>query len=173
MIANRNATTEAPPDLFERDRFAATTTALAKTALAEGDDLFGSDAGAPAPPTGAPAVEGYRVVALLGRGGMGSVWRAVQLSTRREVALKLLNPGSAASDKAHARFDREVELAARLEHPNLARVYDSGVDRGVYFYAMELIDGAHLDAYVASARLGKRQILALMRTVCRAVQHAH
>ncbi len=166
MTNHRNATTVAPRDVT-RDRFAATTAPAAPTAVDESDDIFASA------PEGAPSVEGYRVVSLLGQGGMGSVWRAVQLGTRREVALKLLNAGFAASHKAQARFDREVELAARLEHPNLARVYDSGVDRGVCFYAMELIEGRHMDEFVTAARLDKRQIVALMRTVCRAVQHAH
>src|SRR4029078_6468556 len=74
---------------------------------------------------------------------------------------------------ACARFDREVELAARLEHPNIARVYDSGLHQGIYFYAMELIDGQPLDLFVATHRLTRLQILDLMRTVCLAVQHAH
>src|SRR5687768_15348186 len=166
MTSKRNATTAAPPALT-RDRFAATTAPAAATTVEGADDVF-----APAVP-GAPHIEGYRVLSLLGQGGMGSVWRAVQLGTRREVALKLLNASFAASHKAQARFDREVELAAKLEHPNLARVYDSGVDAGVCFYAMELIEGRHMDEFVDAARLDKRQIVELMRTVCRAIQHAH
>ena len=166
MTSHRHATTAAPPALT-RDRFAATTAAAAPTAV-EGPD----DVSAPLIP-GAPRVEGYRILSLLGQGGMGSVWRAVQLGTRREVALKLLNASFAASHKAQARFDREVELAAKLEHPNLARVYDSGVDAGLCFYAMELIEGRHMDEFVTAARLDKRQIVELMRTVCRAIQHAH
>lgn len=126
----------------------------------------------PASPPGAPHVEGYRIIAKLGQGGMGTVWRAVQLSTRREVALKLLAIGPG-STKKKARFEREVELAAKLEQPNLARVYDSGSEQGWYFYAMELIEGMHLDAYVAAQRLGKRQIIELMGMICRAIQAAH
>src|SRR3954453_21465030 len=72
----------------------------------------------------APRVEGYVPIAPLGRGGMGVVWRALQVGTRREVALKLLRPDVVHSDRARRRFAREVELAARLEHPNIARVYD-------------------------------------------------
>jgi WD40 repeat protein len=104
---------------------------------------------------------------------MGTVWRAVQLSTQREVALKVMSSGAFASDTARARFEREVELAARLEHPNIARVYDSGLHGGVYYYAMELIDGVHLDNYVDQRRLSQREILGLMATIARAVQHAH
>ena len=120
-----------------------------------------------------PEVEGYEVTGRLGEGGMGVVWRAVQLSTRREVALKLLAAGRFHSDRARGRFEREVELSARLEHPNIARVYDSGLHRDVYYYAMELIDGAPLDAYVEATGPPLRKVLELMAQVSRAVQHAH
>jgi len=120
-----------------------------------------------------PAIEGYEIIGRLGEGGMGVVWQAVQLSTKREVALKLLPAGQFGSAKAQRRFEREVELTARLEHPNIARVYDSGLRRGVYSYAMELIDGVPLDGYVEQNRLTQRQILRLVQTVAEAVQHAH
>ena len=120
-----------------------------------------------------PQLPDYEVTARLGEGGMGVVWRATQLSTRRTVALKLLAPSAFGSRRARSRFEREVELAARLEHPNIARVYDSGIHRGIHYYAMELVEGVHLDAYVASRGLDQRAILALMRIVCLAVQHAH
>jgi len=120
-----------------------------------------------------PKLEGYRILGRLGKGGVGIVWRAVQLSTRREVALKFLHAGSFASDRTRARFEREVEVAACLEHPNIARIYDSGVHRGVHFYAMELIDGVHLDTYVDENDLSYRQTLQLMQTVAAAVQVAH
>ncbi len=120
-----------------------------------------------------PQVEGYEIAGPLGQGGMGTVWGAVQLSTRREVALKLLGKGMIGSEKDRARFEREVELTARLHHPNIAQVYDSGVHQGIYYYAMELIDGEHLDKHVGDQQLTQRHILELMRTVCQAVQHAH
>jgi serine/threonine protein kinase len=118
-------------------------------------------------------IEGYEILGPLGEGGMGIVWRAVQLSTRRPVALKLLRAGGFASSKARLRFEREVELAARLEHPHIARVYESGLRQGVYYYAMELVEGVPLDQYVTDHALSERQVLALMRPVCEAVQHAH
>ena len=64
-----------------------------------------------------PVIEGYRVKDRLGEGGMGTVWRAVQLSTKREVAMKFLGRHRFASKKSRARFEREVSLAARLTHP--------------------------------------------------------
>ncbi len=120
-----------------------------------------------------PEIEGYHVQSHIGSGGMGSVWRARQLSTRRSVALKLMSVASIRSEKARRRFEREIEMAARLDDPHIVHVYDSGVHRGVYYYAMELVDGLRLDQYVQSHRLRPRQILLLMRTVCLAVQHAH
>lgn len=125
------------------------------------------------PQTGAPSLEGYEIKRLLGKGAMGSVWHAVQLSTHREVALKFMSREKFASEKSRVRFEREVELAARLEHPNIARVYDSGLHHGGYFYAMQLIEGTDLDKYVAENNLDKQQILERMIPICRAVQHAH
>ena len=120
-----------------------------------------------------PQVEGYQVTARLGEGGMGTVWQATQLSTHRQVALKLLSERRFGSAKARARFEREVELSARLEHPNIARVYDSGLQRGIYCYALEYIDGQHLDHHVRDEQFSNQQILRLMAKVCRAVQYAH
>ncbi len=137
---------------------------------AAGEAAFGAaegDAWAP------PAIDGYEILGPLGEGGMGSVWRAVQLSARREVALKVLSAGAFGSPRAQARFEREVELTARLEHPNIARVYDSGLGQGIYYYAMELVNGARLDDYAKKRRCSQREILELMRAVCGAVQFAH
>jgi tetratricopeptide (TPR) repeat protein len=125
------------------------------------------------PAESTPRIEGYEILGRLGEGGMGVVWKALQLSTRREVALKFLAAGAFATDKARHRFEREVELAAGLEHPNIARVYDSGLTHGGYYYAMELIDGVDLEKHVAEHHLARSQILELMRTICQAVQHAH
>ncbi len=120
-----------------------------------------------------PDIEGYKIIEPLGEGGMGIVWRAEQLSTRRQVALKLMVSHRIESPKAQARFQREVELTARLDHPNIARIYESGLHQGMYYYAMELIDGVPLDQYVKSKSLSRTQILALMQKVCQAVLYAH
>jgi Tol biopolymer transport system component len=120
-----------------------------------------------------PDIEGYKIIEPLGEGGMGIVWRAEQLSTRREVALKLLISQRVDSVKAQARFQREVELTARLDHPNIARIYDSGLHQGMYYYAMELIEGIPLDQYVRNQNFSRTQILALMQKVCQAVLYAH
>jgi WD40 repeat protein/serine/threonine protein kinase len=119
-----------------------------------------------------PQIEGYRILGVLGKGGMGEVFKALQLGTRREVAIKFMR-GSFASDKARARFDREVELTARLDHPCIARIFDSGLHHGVYYYAMELIDGLPLDQSINQRKLDRAEVLELFAEICRAVAHAH
>jgi serine/threonine protein kinase len=120
-----------------------------------------------------PRIRGYEVTGRLGNGGMGIVWRATQRSTRRPVAIKILGAGLFHTSHARLRFDREVQLTAKLEHPNIARVYESGVFEGVYFYAMELVDGTPLDRHVADKKTRRRDVLELMQRICLAVQHAH
>lgn len=120
-----------------------------------------------------PSIDGYQVRGHLGQGGMGTVWRALQCSTQREVALKLLNAERFSSPKARARFEREVTLAARLTHPNIARIYDSGLYHGKHFYVMELVEGLELDMYARSSALDRPGILRLMVKICSAVGSAH
>ena len=118
-------------------------------------------------------IEGYEIVEKIAEAGQGLVWRALQQSTGRHVAIKVPRLGSVTSERARIRFEREIELAARLKHPNIARIYDSGVDRGQYYYVMDFIEGSNLDDYVRKHDLTYRQILELVRTICGAVQHAH
>jgi len=121
-----------------------------------------------------PQIDGFRIEGLLSdRGGQGIVWRAVQAGTNRPVALKLLRSGFFSSRGARLRFEREVELTASLEHPNIARVYETGVHQGAHYYAMELVEGEDLRRFVRERNLTRREVLELMGTVCRAVQYAH
>lgn len=121
-----------------------------------------------------PHVEGYRIISKLGEGGMGGVWRATQLGTGREVALKLINAAFLGNESVCQWFEREVRLASSLQHPNIARVYESGLHQSVYYYAMQLIeDGKPLDTYVRERRLNQRQILELFQKACQGVQAAH
>ncbi len=134
--------------------------------------LTGADDDALAGPT-PPQPDGYELIEPIGRGGMGVVWKARQQATRREVALKILPEMWFHSAKARARFAREVELAARLEHPGIARVYDSGMARGGYYYAMQLVEGQSLPDYLCSHRPSRRELLLMTVRICQAVQHAH
>src|SRR6202050_3491179 len=118
-------------------------------------------------------INGYRIIGRLWSGGMGTVWRAVQLSTHRKVALKVLHASLRTTQQGRLRFEREVEIAGALEHEHIARLYDSGVCQDTYFYAMELIEGLALDEYAEHRRLDQRGRLALLSAVCRAIQYAH
>ncbi|MHC4241764.1 MAG: protein kinase domain-containing protein [Planctomycetota bacterium] len=118
-------------------------------------------------------MEGYEILEKVAEAGQGQVWRAVQLSTGREVAIKIPRVGSVTSERARLRFEREIELVARLKHPNIARIYESGIDQGQYYYVMDFISGTNLDDYVAKKGLSQRQIIEIMRSICLAVQHAH
>jgi serine/threonine-protein kinase len=76
---------------------------------------------------------------------MGEVWQAYDRGLRRDVALKILHPEQGQDPQAIARFEREVRATAELSHPNTVRLFDYGVtDDGVWYYAMELLDGANL-----------------------------
>jgi len=120
-----------------------------------------------------PVIDGYEITGRLGEGGMGVVWRALQLSTGRPVAIKLMSAAAFGSERARLRFEREVRLTARLDHPQIAGVYESGLHRGAYYYAMELVEGVPLDRFVQQTKLTVAQILELLRSVCAAVAHAH
>jgi serine/threonine-protein kinase len=89
---------------------------------------------------------GYRIDALVGRGGMGVVYSAEQLRLGRMVALKVLAPELAADDAFRERFDRESRLAALIEHPNIVPIYEAGEAEGLLFIAMRWVDGLDLGA---------------------------
>jgi len=122
---------------------------------------------------GAPIVPGYAIDYCLGRGGMGEVWKAKELTTGRVVALKLLKPDRL-SEGAMKRFELEVAVTAQLDHPNIARLYHSQVFDGALVYAMEYIDGFTLEDWDrAQDKRVPRRAAELMVDICRAVGHAH
>jgi predicted Ser/Thr protein kinase/tetratricopeptide (TPR) repeat protein len=134
----------------------------------------GSDLGDREPSlTVGPSIEGYALEDEIHRGGQGVVYRAVQLGTKRDVALKVLLEGPYASETTRQRFEREIELAASLRHSNIVQILDSGLSRGRYFFAMELVDGLRLDRYVAQKRPSTDEILELFEKVCLAINYAH
>src|SRR5262245_3383085 len=120
-----------------------------------------------------PVVPGYEVMAELGRGGMGIVYRARQLSLQREVALKVIRDGALAGAPQRARFRVEAEAAARMRHPNIVAVYDVGEHAGRPFFAMELIDGPSLEKHAAGRAQPPTEAAELVRTLAHAIQHAH
>src|ERR1051326_4072563 len=85
---------------------------------------------------------GYRIEELIGRGGMGVVYRAYDLRLKRTIALKLVAPELAVDERFRARFARETELATALEHPNVIPIYDAGDVDGRLYLAMRLVGRA-------------------------------
>jgi WD40 repeat protein/predicted Ser/Thr protein kinase len=120
-----------------------------------------------------PRIEGYKLTRYINRGGMGTVWHGVQLSTGREVAVKLIAGAAFSNALMRDRFRREIKLASRLNHPGIATIYDSDAYGGVTFYAMEYVDGVDLNEYVAQRELDIDAKLGLIEQVCDAVNHAH
>jgi len=137
----------------------------------------GTAASLAAMPAGAtrpvPRIEGYEIREELGRGGMGVVYTAIQQSTKRKVALKVLLEGPFASASAKKRFEREVELAARLDHPNIVTILESGIASGRYYFAMQFVEGLSLDKYILQSRVDRARLLHIFVRICRAVSYAH
>ncbi|HST42861.1 MAG TPA: serine/threonine-protein kinase, partial [Conexibacter sp.] len=115
----------------------------------------------------------YRVEALLGRGGMGTVFRARHEESGRVVALKLLGDDMAADTDRGARLLREGRAQASLEHPHVVTVYDAGESEQGLYLAMRLIDGPRLADLIAERRLDMRRALALLEQVADALDAAH
>jgi predicted Ser/Thr protein kinase len=117
--------------------------------------------------------EGYHILEELPRGGQAVVYKAIHKATKMKVALKVLLPGMLASAKARRYFEQEVELAARLNHPNIVTMRDSGIAQGQYYFSMEYIRGQPLHQYVKSQQLGFREKIVLFDKICDAMTHAH
>jgi tetratricopeptide (TPR) repeat protein len=120
-----------------------------------------------------PTIGGYVLHEEIGRGGMGVVYKALQVSTKRVVALKVILGGSFASASVRRRFKREVELAARLKHPGIVRVLESGRVQRQRYYAMDYVDGVPLNRYLAAIQPDQKTVLRLFMQICDAVEYAH
>ncbi len=121
----------------------------------------------------------YRIVGVLGEGGMGIVYEAEQESPRRRVAVKVVRGGHVVDEMQLRMFQREVDTLARLQHPNIGAIYESGrTEDGRHFFAMELVRGDTLDDYLAARGEAEtadeiRFRLALFRKITDAVHYAH
>src|SRR5215472_13562392 len=115
----------------------------------------------------------FRIVEKLGEGGMGVVYKAVDETLRRTVALKVLPPLYAASEERRARFMREARSAAAITHANVASVYEVGAADGRIFIAMEFVEGQSLRGVVSDRALPVAHALHLARGIARALAKAH
>ncbi len=116
----------------------------------------------------------YRIVGVLGTGGMGIVFKVEQVSPPRTVALKLLRFQGPFSQKRLNYFQREIRILAQLTHPGIAKVYDAGeTPEKQHFFTMELVEGLPLDQYFRDHTRHSREILRLFCKICEAIQHAH
>jgi len=141
----------------------------------------------PPPPAAPPAPAGpqlivpevrpfgkYRIVRVLGRGGMGVVYEALDPESGRRVALKTLLSRPSEMRKDEERFSREIRLSGALPpHPNIVSVYDTGVIDGKRYLAMEYVEGTSFDRWRETRRGAAREQATVLRDVARAVQHAH
>ena len=118
--------------------------------------------------------DAYQLIELLGRGGMGVVFRAHERALDREVALKVLTLDPMLSPEAYARFEREAKLAARLDHPNVVPIFAVGHRNTVAFYTMRLVRGGTVEDVLAGHRaLEFQHALDILRDVASALDYAH
>lgn len=114
------------------------------------------------------------IIALLGQGGMGAVYKARQKQLDRLVALKILPPEVGRTEAFAERFTREARSLARLSHPRIVSVYDFGhTKEGLYYFIMEFIDGTDLRRIIQSGALSAAEALAIVPQICEALQFAH
>jgi serine/threonine protein kinase len=139
----------------------------AAATLSEGPSVS-SDSG-----TSAHAPGDYEVLTELGRGGMGVVYKAVQRSLNRTLAVKMLLPNAVAGTGDLQRFRTEVEATACLQHPNIVRVYEVGEADGRPYYSMDYIDGPSLSQRLTDGPLPGKDAARYLVAVAQAMQHAH
>ena len=116
----------------------------------------------------------YQLLEKLGEGGMGTVYKALHASLKRQVAVKLLPACNARSPQAMARFHREMEAVGRLDHPNIVRAFDAGQAGGQAFLVMEFVEGVDLSSLVRCGEpLGMADACEIIRQAAAGLQHAH
>jgi tRNA A-37 threonylcarbamoyl transferase component Bud32 len=118
-------------------------------------------------------VPGYRLVQLVGKGGMGEVHQAVQLSLGRTVAVKLLKPDLARDEQFVARFEKEAAALATLRHPNIVSIVDRGKSAETYYLVMEFVDGPALRERMRDPDFDQLMALKTLAQVARAIDYAH
>jgi serine/threonine protein kinase len=121
----------------------------------------------------AQAFPQFEIVEFLGRGGMGLVYKARQPRLDRFIALKILAPDPEKRGHFAERFQREAQALAKLNHPNIVAVHDFGESGGLYFLAMEFVDGVNLRELLQTEQVAAEQALSIVPSICDALQFAH
>ncbi|HLJ93473.1 MAG TPA: protein kinase, partial [Gemmataceae bacterium] len=120
-----------------------------------------------------PSVHGYEVLSILGRGGMGVVYKARQTALNRLVALKMVASGTQTRLEERLRFRREAEAIASLQHPHIVQIYEISVQEPGLFLALEYVDGGSLADSMDGTPWPARQAARLVEPLARAMHHAH
>jgi hypothetical protein len=113
------------------------------------------------------------ILELIGRGGMGAVYKARQKQLDRFVAVKILPPGSGDDPAFAERFTREAKALAKLNHPNIVTLHEFGQTDGLFYFIMEFVDGLNLRQLLEAGRIAPREALAIVPQICDALQYAH
>ncbi len=113
------------------------------------------------------------ILELIGKGGMGAVYKARQPTLDRLVALKILPPRTGTDPGFAERFAREARALAKLSHPNIVAVYDFGQTQGLHYFLMEYIDGPNLRQVERAGKLSPKEALQIIPQICEALQYAH
>ncbi len=120
-----------------------------------------------------PLFPQLEILELIGKGGMGAVYKARQRELDRIVALKILPPDVGLDAAFAGRFTREARALARLNHPGIVTIHDFGRADGLYFFLMEYVDGVSLQQLLRGGRVSAREALAIVPQICDALQYAH
>jgi uncharacterized RDD family membrane protein YckC/tRNA A-37 threonylcarbamoyl transferase component Bud32 len=141
--------------------------------LQRGLETTGAPGEAPSPAELARLFPELEILELIGRGGMGAVYKARQKQLDRLVALKVL-PASVSRDPAFAeRFAREARALAKLTHPNIVSVHDFGQADELFYFVMEFVDGLNLRQLLSAGKIAPQEALAIVPQICDALQYAH
>jgi CheY-like chemotaxis protein len=173
---------------FRDDDFIAASRRLIRLRELSGEDKSQRDNTTPAAPGKLPEIEqdqtnvrsekedeyaGFKIIEIIGLGGMGTVYRATQVNLNRQVALKVLLRKWAKSHKIVERFQREARIMARLNHPNIVHLFDVGETEYTYFIAMELIDGPSLQHRIEEQDLEWDECVTIIRQTFNALIYLH
>jgi WD40 repeat protein/predicted Ser/Thr protein kinase len=123
--------------------------------------------------TDGPSLPGYEISGVLGKGGMGVVYKARQRGLGRIVALKMILHAEHAGEQERQRFQAEAEAVARLQHPNIVQIYEVGEQRGLPYFSLEYCAGGSLETKLSGTPLPPREAAQLVQTLAEAMQAAH